>query len=178
MTALLPNFRYHPDPLATGAVEPRKTACACCGEARGFIYVQPVYATVDLDEKLCPWCIADGSAASRFGASFSDPEPLRQAGLAPETVDEVSLRTPGYSSWQPEQWLAHCGDACEFHGDATEADVAEASEATRADWRQHHGTTDKQWAAATRGYEPAGDNAFYKFVCRHCGLVRLGWDCL
>ena len=27
-----------------------------------------------------------------------------------------------------------------------------------------------------RKWEPAGDNAFYKFVCRHCGVMRLGWD--
>ena len=38
----------------------------------------------------------------------------------------------------------------------------------------HYGKTAKQWAAATRDYEPAGDNAFYKFVCRHCAAVRLG----
>ncbi|PTT88688.1 hypothetical protein DBR42_09270, partial [Pelomonas sp. HMWF004] len=51
----LPFFRYHPDPLAAGAIEPRQINCACCGQARGFVYVQPVYATTDLDEKLCPW---------------------------------------------------------------------------------------------------------------------------
>lgn len=174
----LPLFTYHVDPLATGAIEPRRIACACCGQARSHVYVQPVYATQDLDEKLCPWCIADGSAASKLGASFSDPQPLREAGLAPDIVDEVSLRTPGYSSWQQEEWLAHCNDACEFHGDATADDVEDASEATRADWRQHYGKTEKQWGAAIRDYEPAGDNAFYKFVCRHCGLVRLGWDCV
>ncbi|CAM3967412.1 CbrC family protein [Roseateles saccharophilus] len=174
----LPVFRYHADPLSTGAIEPRRIQCACCGQARGFVYVQPVYATSDLDEKLCPWCIADGSAAARLGASFSDAHPLQKAGLPQDIVDEVSLRTPGYSSWQQEEWLAHCGDACEFHGDASVEDVEDASEATRADWRQHYGTTEKQWAAATRDYEPAGDNAFYKFVCRQCSLVRLGWDCV
>ncbi len=173
----LPNFRYHPDPLATGAIEPRRIECVCCGHVRGFVYVQPVYATRDLDEKLCPWCIADGSAASKLGASFSDALPLLRAGLAQEIVDEVSLRTPGYSSWQQEEWLSHCSDACTFHGDASVEDVEDASEATRADWRQHYGKTEKQWASATRDYEPAGDDAFYKFVCRHCDLVRLGWDC-
>lgn len=172
----LPVFRYHPDPLATGAVEARRFTCACCQQPRDFVYLQSVSAAADLDEKLCPWCIADGAAAAKLGASFSDAGPLTKAGLAPEIVDEVSLRTPGYSSWQPEEWLAHCNDACEFHGDASEEDVEDASEATRADWRQHYGLTEKDWDRATAGYEPAGDNAFYKFLCRHCGLVRLGWD--
>lgn len=173
----LPVFRYHPDPLATCAVERRPIECACCGLARGFVYVQPVYATTDLDEKLCPWCIADGSAAAKLGASFSDAAPLIAAGLSQETVEEVTLRTPGYSSWQQEEWLAHCNDACEFHGDATVEDVEDASEATRADWREHYGLTEKDWKRHTQDYEPAGDSAFYKFVCRHCGVVRLGWDC-
>ena len=177
MDTPLPTFRYHADPLTTGAFEPRQVTCACCGQARGFVYVQPVYATSDLDEQLCPWCIADGSAASRLGARFSDAQPLLKAGLSQDIVDEVSLRTPGYSCWQEEEWLAHCNDACEFHGDASEADIAQASEATKADWQQHHGKTARQWAAATRDYEPAGDNAFYKFVCRHCSAVQLGWDC-
>jgi hypothetical protein len=172
----LPFFKYHPDPLATGAIERRALQCACCGQSRGFVYVQPVYATTDLDEKLCPWCIADGSAASKFGASFSDEQPLSLAGVAKEVVEEVCLRTPGYSSWQQEEWLAHCNDACEFHGDASEEDVARASEATKADWRQHYELTEKDWKAQVKDYEPAGDSAFYKFVCRHCGLVRLGWD--
>lgn len=172
----LPFFRYHPDPLATGAVEARPVECASCGQTRGFIYVQPVYATTDLDEKLCPWCIADGSAAGKLGARFSDARPLQQAGVPQEVIDEVTLRTPGYSCWQQEEWLTHCKDACEFHGDASEDDVDDASDATKADWQQRYGKTDKQWAAATRDYEPAGDNAFYKFVCRHCGVVRLGWD--
>lgn len=177
MNTLLPSFRYHPDPLATSAIEARKIECACCGQARGFVYVQPVYGTSDLDEKLCPWCIADGSAASKLGVSFSDPQPLQKAGVAQDVLDEVSLRTPGYSCWQQEEWLAHCNDACEFHGDALEEDIEDASEATKADWRQHYGLTEKDWARATKGYEPAGDSAFYKFVCRHCGVVRLGWDC-
>jgi uncharacterized protein len=177
MDSSLPIFRYHPDPLATGAVEPRRITCACCGQVRDFVYVQPVYGTSDLDEKLCPWCIADGSAAGQLGAVFVDPQPLQQAGVPHDVVQEVSRRTPGYSCWQQEEWLAHCNDACEFHGDASEDDVEDASEATKADWRERYGKTEKQWAAATRDYEPAGDNAFYKFVCRHCGTVRLGWDC-
>lgn len=46
--------------------------CQGCGKARGFVYVGPVYSVEELNDALCPWCIADGSAAEAFGASFTD----------------------------------------------------------------------------------------------------------
>ena len=46
--------------------------CVCCGERRGYIYAGPVYSERELSDSLCPWCIADGSAHSRFGAEFTD----------------------------------------------------------------------------------------------------------
>ena len=27
-------------------------------------------------------------------------------------MEELTLRTPGYSGWQQEKWLSHCGDFC------------------------------------------------------------------
>jgi uncharacterized protein CbrC (UPF0167 family) len=177
MTEPLPRFRYHPDPLATGAVEASSAACACCGRVRGFAYVGPVYAEEDLDVPLCPWCIADGRAAAELGACFVDSDPLAQAGVARDVIDEITLRTPGYFSWQQECWLAHCGDACEFHGDASVEDIAGASSETKADWRAEYRHTEATWDRITANYRPRGAQAFYKFVCRHCGRVRLGWDC-
>lgn len=72
MTDLVPTFRYHPDPVASGSVRASPVPCRCCGLARGWLYTGPVYAEEALDEALCPWCIADGTAAARFGASFVD----------------------------------------------------------------------------------------------------------
>src|SRR5580698_1256897 len=43
MSEKLPSFRYHPDPLATGAVKPSDVVCSCCQRNRGFIYTGPVY---------------------------------------------------------------------------------------------------------------------------------------
>ena len=68
----LPTFRYHPDSIATGSVKPSDKECRSCGEARGYIYTSSVYAEESLDEEICPWCIADGSAAEKFDASFCD----------------------------------------------------------------------------------------------------------
>jgi hypothetical protein len=31
-----------------------------------------VYAEAELDDQLCPWCIADGRAAAKFDAQFTD----------------------------------------------------------------------------------------------------------
>lgn len=172
----LPHFTYHPDPLATGHVEESDATCVCCERARGYLYAGPVYAVDDLNEALCPWCIADGSAAARLDAAFADSHPLIQAGLPADVVDEVHLRTPGYSSWQQECWLAHCDDACEFHGDASVTEVMNASAQTRNDWIARYGQTEEAWVRTTANYVPRGHSAFYKFVCRHCRQVLFGWD--
>ena len=68
----LPTFRYHPEPLTSGSIVSSDLTCQCCGRARGYIYTGPVYAEEELNEALCPWCIADGSAAGRFQANFVD----------------------------------------------------------------------------------------------------------
>jgi hypothetical protein len=73
--AVLPRFAYHPDPVGTGSIEPRDTSCVCCGQAYGWIYVGPVFAEDDIDDELCAWCIADGSAARRYQATFTDIYP-------------------------------------------------------------------------------------------------------
>jgi len=140
------------------------------------MYVGPVSAMEELDEKLCPWCIADGSSASKLGASFADPDPLVQAGVPNDVVEEITLRTPCYESWQQDSWLAHCGDACEFHGDATCDDVSDASVEAKQQWKDEFKQDEAGWQLATDGYRPGGSSAFYKFQCRHCHLVLLGWD--
>lgn len=176
MSETLPHFRYHPNPLGTGAIEASTATCVCCGKPRGYIYVGPVYAKDDLHESLCPWCIADGSAAQKLGASFADAHPLIQAGVPTAIVEEVNLRTPGYTCWQQEWWLAHCGDACEFHGDASANDIKNVAAETKEYWLREYKQDEEGWAAATEGYVSGGDSAFYKFKCRHCGVVLFSWD--
>jgi len=43
----LPKFKYHPDPIATGSVAESENICACCEQARGYIYSGPVYSEAD-----------------------------------------------------------------------------------------------------------------------------------
>ena len=71
------------------------------------------YGLGDRPANLCPWCIADGSAARKFGSEFvGDIE-----GEVPASVEEeLNLRTPGYLSWHCERWQICCGDACAYLG--------------------------------------------------------------
>src|SRR5688572_32860612 len=109
MSEAFPNFRYHSDPIATGSVEPSEAPCICCGRHRGFIYVGPVYSEAELNEALCPWCIDNGSAARTFDAAFTDRAGVGDYGrwesVSDSTLDEVSMRTPGFNGWQQERWL-------------------------------------------------------------------------
>jgi uncharacterized protein len=109
----LPTFRYHPDPIASGSVVASDAACVCCRQRRGFIYTGPAYSESELDDALCPWCIADGAAHRTFDATFADPAGFADD-IARDIVEEIALRTPGFAAWQQEKWLACCGDAAAF----------------------------------------------------------------
>lgn len=109
----LPTFDYHPDPLRSGSVRPGPEPCACCGRARGFVYDGPVYAEVEEEPLLCPWCIADGSAHRKYRAEFTDSETLPE-GLSDSTIEQVLTRTPGFACWQSVDWPACCGDLTAF----------------------------------------------------------------
>ena len=172
----IPAFKYHPDPIATGSVKQSDSICKCCGAARGYIYTASVYAPGSYEECICPWCIADGSAAEKFEATFSDARPLIRAGVPAEIIAEVTQRTPGYISWQQEVWLACCRDACEFHGDAPRSELqhlqGDALSRTLAVWEWREDV----WARFVQHYQPGGNPAVYKFRCRHCGEFQYAAD--
>ena len=111
----LPSFRYFPDPLGNGCIVARDATCPCCGETRSHIYSGPIYAVENIHE-VCPWCIADGSAARRWSASFNDTEGAADS-VPPEVLREIDERTPGYSSWQGNRWLFAQDDAMVFVGE-------------------------------------------------------------
>jgi uncharacterized protein CbrC (UPF0167 family) len=74
----------------------------------------------------CPWCIADGSAAETFGADFTDVGAEVPDDVPREVLEELAFRTPGFSGWQQEHWLYHCGDGAEFLGLADRREGATA----------------------------------------------------
>src|SRR4051794_37044508 len=122
----LPIFKYHPDPIATGSIEPSRTPCVCCGRSRGYVYSGPVYARKEYLDCICPWCIADGSAHEKLDASFHDKEGIGSGmwdDVPEEVTEEIAYRTPGFSGLQQEQWWTHCHDTAQFLGCAGHAEL-------------------------------------------------------
>jgi hypothetical protein len=107
----LPRFKYHPSPLSTGAIEDSPAVCECCGQARGFIYREPIYCRAEV-ENVCPWCIADGAAHAKWDAEFTDFSAVGGYGkwcdVPDEVRQEVAHRTPGFSTIQEARWWTHC----------------------------------------------------------------------
>ena len=183
----LPKFEYHPDPIGTGSVEPPDAICRICGRNRGYIYDGPVYGVPKEfdDARICPWCIADGSAHERFEAVFTDidgvghgyDEPWEP--VPPSVAEEVAYRTPGFSGWQQERWRTHCGDAAEFLGPARYDDLtnawSEAVDAIRADSGFPPG--DAEWDEILRTFDRDYGPTAYVFRCRRCGKLGGYWDC-
>lgn len=96
-----------------------------CEQRRPYTYTGPVYAEEEFNEAICPWCIADGSAASRFDATFTDAMWAVPDDVPEDVTEEVLCRTPGFTGWLQEEWLHHCGDAAAFLGPVGASEVAD-----------------------------------------------------
>jgi uncharacterized protein CbrC (UPF0167 family) len=117
-----PEFPYHPDPLSTGSVMESALPCALCGQRYGFVYTGPVFAADDfVDGPLCPWCIADGSAALRMRIEYTDVGAEVPDDVPGRVLDEIAERTPGFNGYEQEHWLYHCGDGAAFMGTSVAA---------------------------------------------------------
>ncbi|EDY49186.1 conserved hypothetical protein [Streptomyces clavuligerus] len=167
----LPEFPYHPDPVATGVVVPSPAVCVCCGRARGHLYTGPVHAEADLGRGLCPWCIADGSAAGRFDASFTDGSILGED-VPLDVFSAVDRRTPGFRAWQAVQWFFHCGDGTAFLGEAGPDELAAHPDALgqlrrkASGWGWPPGQIEHHLNTLGTGSSASA----YLFRCRHCGI--------
>lgn len=173
----LPEFRYYADPFRSGVMRTSGETCECCGQATGYIYGGSFYAVGD-ESHFCPWCIADGSAAAKFDGEFNDSAGvgMGEVDLPASVVAEVSQRTPGFFSFQQEQWWAHCNDAGRFLGEIEHVDRALlASDAgtdlveTVCETAGLGGDTDWQWLLDTPSRKR--DIAVFVFGCVHCGKL-------
>jgi uncharacterized protein CbrC (UPF0167 family) len=170
----LPTFRYHPDPVATGHIANSDSVCACCGKARDFIYTGPVYALDEYDECICPWCIADGSAHEKLGASFTDEVGVGGYGrwdqVPQDVIQEVAYRTPGFQGWQQERWWTHCGDAAQFIGRAGCRELISLGPQAIAAIQRSVGLGDgPQWDQFLHALDKDGSPTAYVFRCSKCG---------
>ena len=178
----LPIFKYHPDPVATGHIVKSLNKCVCCGQSRGFIYTGPVYARGDFEECICPWCIADGSAHEKLGASFTDEVGIGGYGdwdAVPESiVSEVAYRTPGFYGWQQEQWWTHCGDAAQFLGRAGRKELDAFGRQAIVAIQESAGLSDgPEWDRFFAAIHKDGSPTAYIFRCSKCGQLGGYQDC-
>lgn len=168
-----PTFTYFADPIGSRVCETSDSRCSCCDQLRGWEYLGSMDLPNNLDppDSVCPWCIADGTAADRFGICFHDESCLIDKSLPSTVVEEIVFRTPAYSSWQEPRWLCHCQDACIYCGDLS------IEEAASPDWTAICALLNEPfhralvaWERIARNYRVAAPSVF-KFVCRHCKKV-------
>jgi uncharacterized protein CbrC (UPF0167 family) len=187
----LPGFRYHPDPIATGAVVLSEAPCVCCSRKRGYVYIGATFGkSGDLSERLCPWCIADGSAAHRFSATFNcnvGGDCVRFIQVGPNAYDcvereweavssaiakEIEERTPGLSSYQSPKWWTHCRDGAAFIGYVGEVPYSIFSEPEAQEFalriREQWELSDSDWRWYTISPDDQHGFTTYVFRCLHC----------
>ncbi|KEA52124.1 hypothetical protein DT73_14585 [Mangrovibacter sp. MFB070] len=187
---LLPLFKYHPNPLKTGVFKQDKSVtCSSCLQPTNVYYTTPFYSREDV-EFLCPWCIADGSAALKFGGSFQDESSIEGVEAEYDSNGEfarfhnpysddqlltLTERTPGYPGWQQEYWLAHCGDFCSFIGFVGWPEIK-----NRLDEFADLPGDCANFSMAVQDLEKYllnnGDCQGYLFRCLNCGKLRLWAD--
>ncbi|MBC8086708.1 MAG: CbrC family protein [Phycisphaerae bacterium] len=167
----LPVFRHHPDPRASGSVVTSEMKCACCKVARGFVYTGPAYCEDDLDDAICPWCIADGSAHKKFDVAFVDSEAFDDD-AAEEIMQTICERTPGFNTWQGEQWPSCCGEPAAFLTPAGAEEIRTTYprlEGTLMMYVVHQmgisgGAAKQMLASLKRDHSPTA----FVFKCLHC----------
>ena len=143
----------------------------CCERGRGYVYVGPVYAEDDLDEAVCPWCIASGLAFKKFDAQFADAVSVG-GGIWPEISDEiiaeVTNRTPGFSTMQQERWAACCNDAAAYVGMAGHAELTEKYPDAIEDIQRDATASGANWEQLFAELDVNGSAVAYVFQCLHC----------
>jgi len=167
-------FKYHPNAwelgIFTEAEEGHKPNCQCCGKPTGF-FLDMIYAEEEV-ECICPACVASGEAARKFdGAFIQDAEENLVDDEA--KTDELFHRTPGYASWQGENWLACCNDYCAFVGYVGVAELEEMGLA-----HEVIGEYEKKglYEGVREELEAGGPLSGYLFQCLHCGKYHLWVD--
>lgn len=172
--AILPKFRYHPEPLKTGAFkDDMSVTCECCGKNTEIYYENGIYSEQDVTY-LCPACIANGTAAKKFDATFvQDADKLTTNDTKKD--DELFKRTPGYESWQGEHWVACCDDYCAFLGDVGTKELLELGIADEV-FEDYAKRDEYDVNIAREMLVAGGDLAGYLFRCLHCKKYHIYID--
>lgn len=109
--------------------------------------------------------------AREHGASFNDDFPLVEAGVPAEVIAEVAERTPGFPTWQQEEWQVCCTNACVFEGLLTPEAFARLDDETIAGLGVPADRV-AEWRAEYTG----DDRGVYAFRCPACSEPRYWAD--
>jgi uncharacterized protein CbrC (UPF0167 family) len=170
----LPEFKYNSNAERLGIIKKEKTDCPVCGLERNYVYDGPFYS-VNQIEGICPWCIKDGSAAKKYDGEFQDVASCDSVEKQ-EYLVELTTKTPGYSGWQQERWLSHCGDFCMLKDYVGWAEIIGLKEELTDDLNEiksDYGLTEKELEKYL--INKSGMQG-YLFQCLHCGQHRLTVD--
>ena len=168
----LPQFRYYPDPVGTGAFEEGEAkTCPCCGK-KSTVYYSTMPYCVENVENLCPLCISNGEAARKYDATFiQDAEWNGKPDK--EKDEELFRRTPGYISWQGEYWLSCCNDYCAYLGTVG---TRELKAMDIADEVFEEYAARNEFEDVREYLVKDGSLCGYLFRCLHCGKYHLWVD--
>ncbi len=173
---MIPEFKYHPNPIETGAfITGEARECDCCGQMTEIWYRSPFYTAEDVD-CLCPECIANGLAAGKFNGEFQDSCSVDEVS-DPQKLEELTCRTPGYNGWQQEYWPAHCDDYCAFIGYVGWGDLV--SMGIDRQIEESYGSKVNGWDIEELKEYMSNNGSVqgYLFKCLHCGEYKLHVDC-
>ena len=170
----LPTFKYNPNMERLGIIKKEKTTCPVCGQDKNYVYEGPFYSVEEV-EGICPWCIKDGSAAKKYDGEFQDAASC-------DTVDkqeyliELTTKTPGYSGWQQERWLSHCGDFCALKDYVGWTEIKDLKEELTNDLNEIKTDYNLTEEDLEKYLVNNGSMQGYLFQCLHCKKHRLTID--
>lgn len=163
-------FKYHPTVYKNDIVTKGEKICECC-----YNLVTEYYTTMYCAESIeciCLECILNGKAAEKFDGQFIQDAEINKVSDQ-EKIEELFKRTPGYTSWQGEYWLACCNDFCAFIGDVGTKELEEMGIADEV-FVEYDALGEYE---NVREYlEKAGSMAGYLFKCLHCNKYHLWVD--
>ena len=177
----LPVFRYSPNAYHINVFKEEPGECSICNQARQIKYTASFYS-VERPDYICPWCIADGSAAKKYGGEFNfyddiegisaDPATVVHNSIPAELARQLVERTPSYIAWQARVWLSHCGEPCAFVDYVDWETVEQYETELIADIENLGCGVDFIKANLSKDGRVVG----YLFECLQCGTHRLHAD--
>ncbi|MEK4427155.1 CbrC family protein [Solibacillus sp. FSL K6-1523] len=168
----LPKFKYLENPIKSGIFKiDKKVVCDCC-EQEVEVYIESGLYAIASVEYLCPNCISSGKAAKKYDGTFQSDLFNDEQVVDESFVDEILHRTPGYVSWQGNDWFAHCTDYCKFIGYVGWAELVE-----RGIDSEIENFTEMTLEDLKLYLTNDGDLQGYLFQCLECGKYCLYADC-